>query len=62
MTTQQDVLNARIAVLQNQKTGVDLQAAAQKSTLDLQITQAQAQIDRLNTPSPTPAPTPAPTE
>lgn len=48
-TTQLDVLNAQIAVAQNQLTGIDLQAAAQKARINLQITSLQAQIAALPT-------------
>lgn len=43
-TTQLDVLNAQLALFQNQLTNIDLQAAAQKARVNLQIAQTQVQI------------------
>lgn len=49
MTTQTDVLTAQLAVLQNQKAGIALQATAQEAQLDLRISQLQTQIATAST-------------
>lgn len=50
-TTQSDVLNAQIAVLQGQLTQADLQNTARKAQINLQITKLQDQLAALNPPS-----------
>lgn len=47
MTTQLDVLNAQLAMLQNRLEGVTLQGTAQSAQINLQITQVQRQIAAL---------------